>query len=112
MDTILLRIGITFTKRMSSAFGVVLLDNPINRLGLGLTQEPVLAGSIDPDNPLDVLLDLPHAHYMERRSRGGNDDNHGSLFMHMHCTESLGEVLGGNQMRGHDVVFVVENSRV
>ena len=49
---------------------------------------------------------------MERRSRGGNDDDSGSLSMHVYFTEISGGVLGENLIRGHDVVLDVDNIRV
>ena len=107
MDLILPRVGITFTSSMSRVSGVVLPDDPIKILGLEPTQELGLAVSVDPDNPLDVLLVLTPAHYMERRSRGSNDDDRGSLSMHVHFSENSGGGLGANIMRGHDKVFGV-----
>ena len=91
------------------ASSAVLPDDPIERMGLDPTVEPGLAGSVDPENPRDVLLAMPPAHYMERRSSHGD---HSSFSMHVHFTESSGGVLGANLMRGHDVVFDVENGRV
>ena len=55
-----------FTSTTISAYKLVLLDDTIERLGKEPTQEPVLAGLVDPNNKIDVLLALPPAHYMER----------------------------------------------
>ena len=68
--------------------------------------------SVDPENPLNVLLALPPAHYMEHICHGGNGEVSGSFSMHVHFTESSGGLLGMNLMRGHDAVFDVEKGRV
>ena len=112
MDQILPRVGTKFTSPTSSASNIVLMEDPIEILGLDPTQEPKLAGSVDPKNPLDVLLALPLAHYMERRLRGNNDDDCGSFSLRLHFTKSLGGILGENLTRGHDVVFDMENGRL
>ena len=95
------------TSPASSTPVVVLPDDPTKRLRLDPTKEPGLAGLVDTNNPLDVLLALPPTYYMEYRSRGGNDDKRISFSMHLHFTESSGGVLGANITRGHDVVFDV-----
>ena len=112
MDPILSKVGNWFASPKSSASGVVFPDNPIERLGLDPTQELVLVGLVYPENTRVVLLALPPMHCMERRSCDGNDDNYGSFSMHVHFTKSSGGVLGKNLIRGHDVVFDVENGRV
>ena len=48
---------------------------------------------------------------MECILRGGKYDNCVSLSMYVHFTESSGGVLGANLIRGHVVVFDVENGR-
>ena len=101
-----------FASLTSSASVIFLSDDMINRLGLDPTQELGLAESFDPNNPLNVLLALPPAHYMERRSCGGNNNDRGSFSMYVHFTKSSGVLLGANIMRGRDVVFDMENGRV
>ena len=49
---------------------------------------------------------------MEHRLRGGNNNDCGYFYMHVPFTKSSEGVLGVNQMRVHDIVFDVENSRV
>ena len=112
LDPILPRVGVHFSSSTSSASGVVLPGDPIERLGLDLTQEPVLAGLVNPENPLNILLALPPAHYMERTSHGSNEGDRGSFSMHVHFTEILGRLLGANIMIGLNVVFNVDNFRV
>ena len=65
-----------------------------------------LAGSLDPDHPLDVILAFPPSHYMEYRKRTG------MYVSRFYVTEHSGSVLGGNAMMGHDVVFDMENNRI
>ena len=92
--------------------GIVLSDDPIKRLGLDPTQELGLAVSVDPKNPLNILLALPPAHYMEHRLRGGNNNDCGYFYMHVPFTKSSEGVFGANLMSGPDVVFDIENGRV
>ena len=91
MDPIFPKVGIKFTSPMSSTSSVVLPDDPIEILGLDPTQEPGLTGLVDTKNLINVLLAPPHTHYIKRRSHGGNNNNCGSLSMHIQFTESSGD---------------------
>jgi hypothetical protein len=65
-----------------------------------------LAGSVDPDHPLDVLLAFPPSHYMEYSKKSGK------YSIRFSPSEFGGSVLGANAMMGHDVVFDVSNNRL
>lgn len=65
-----------------------------------------LAGPVDPDHPLDVLVAMPPSHYYEYEDR---KDGYVACFK---MTESSGAVLGSSLMMGHDVLFDVEDRLV
>jgi hypothetical protein len=68
---------------------------------------PGLAGNIDPDHPFDILVAIPPAHYVEYDS---DDDVYVGRFS---VSEGRGSVIGGNTMRGHDVLFdIPQNGRI
>lgn len=64
-----------------------------------------LAGDLDSDHPLDVIVAVPASHYMERISEGNYENR-------IYATETDGTVLGANTMMGHDVMFDPTNKRV
>lgn len=65
-----------------------------------------LAGDLDPDYPLDVLLAIPPEHYYEY------DPEEGGYVSRFYDSEGGGGVLGANAMMGHDVYFDVDNYRI
>jgi hypothetical protein len=65
-----------------------------------------LAGAIDPENPYDVILALPPAHYMEF------DDKARKYVARFYTEEGGGSVLGANAIMGHDVFFDIENNQI
>ena len=71
------------------------------------TALPGLAGSVDPENPNDVMLEIPPERYMLWRS---SMKAYKSAF-HMNDSSGFG-VLGANSMYGHDILFDVENKRI
>lgn len=66
-----------------------------------------LAGSLDEDNPNDVIFAIPSEHYMQKID--GKEDVYVSR---LYFSESGGGVIGANSMRGHDILFDWENHRV
>mmetsp|Transcript_3990 Transcript_3990/g.11354 ORF Transcript_3990/g.11354 Transcript_3990/m.11354 type:complete len:768 (+) Transcript_3990:2661-4964(+) len=64
-----------------------------------------LAGYLDPDHPLDVIVAIPPSHYMERLSNGQYQNR-------VYATETDGSVLGANTIMGHDVLFDPLNNRI
>jgi hypothetical protein len=62
-----------------------------------------LAGTLDPDNPYDIILAIPPSHYME-------PDAEGMYTSRFYTSERSGTVLGANSMMGHDIMFDVDNS--
>jgi hypothetical protein len=65
-----------------------------------------LAGDLDPDNPLDVIVAVPPEHYYEY------DDEANGYVSRFYDGEGSGGVIGANSMMGHDVYFDVDNSRI
>jgi hypothetical protein len=65
-----------------------------------------LAGDLDKDHPLDVILAVPPEHYYEY------DDEEGGYVSRFYDSEGSGGVIGANSMMGHDVFFDVENNRI
>jgi len=65
-----------------------------------------LAGDLDPENPLDVILAIPPEHYYEY------DPDVKGYVSRFYVDESSGGVLGANSMMGHDVYFDVTNFRI
>lgn len=65
-----------------------------------------LAGDLDKDHPLDVILAVPPEHYYEY------DDEEGGYVSRFYDSEGSGGVIGANAMMGHDVYFDVENDRI
>jgi hypothetical protein len=63
-----------------------------------------LAGSIDPDNPDDMILIVPPTHYLEY------DDAMNQYIPRIYMDESSGSVLGSNTIMGHDVYFDLDNN--
>ena len=62
--------------------------------------------AISPNSPQDVLLAIPPEHYMDRTPLT-------DLYTpRLTFSESSGGVLGANAMRGHNVLFDMENNRV
>jgi hypothetical protein len=58
-----------------------------------------LAGDLDPDHPLDILLAIPPEHYYEF------DPDVDGYVARFYVDEGSGGVLGANTMMGHDVYF-------
>lgn len=67
---------------------------------------PGLAGSIDKDHPLDILIAIPPQHYIEY------DSEDKSYSSRVYVDERSGSVLGANTMQSHDVFFDIENKRI
>jgi hypothetical protein len=65
-----------------------------------------LAGDLDPEYPLDVILAIPPEHYFEY------DPEEGGYVSRFYDNEGGGGVLGANAMMGHDVFFDVDNYRI
>jgi hypothetical protein len=65
-----------------------------------------LAGDLDKEYPLDVLLAIPPEHYYEF------DDSAGGYIARFYDDDGSGGVIGANAMMGHDVYFDVENNRI
>ncbi len=98
--------------------GMKLTDDEVQKLPTILIQlegvkgasdpnTPGLAINIDPDNPHDVLIAIPPAHYVEY---DGDNEAYVGRFS---VDEGHGSVLGANTMRGHDVFFdIAENNRI
>jgi len=58
-----------------------------------------LAGSLDPDHPLDVIVAMPPSHYMEY------DKERERYVPRFYMDEMWTPVIGANAMMGHDVNF-------
>jgi len=58
------------------------------------------------ENPRDVVLAIPAAHYMEF------DPDNGKYVPRFYTEESSGSVLGANAMMGHDVYFDIARGRI
>ncbi|KAL7446619.1 hypothetical protein ACHAXM_011641 [Skeletonema potamos] len=69
---------------------------------------PGLAGKMDLGTPNDVIFAIPANHYMEYNER---DDTY-SPRIYLDRDDSLGNVLGGNAMMGHDILFDMEAARI
>lgn len=65
-----------------------------------------LVGSLDSENPYDVLLAMPPSHYMEY------DNDMKKYVPRFYTDEGRGSVLGANVMMGHNVVFDQVNGRL
>jgi len=65
-----------------------------------------LAGDLDPEHPLDVLLAIPPSHYMEYQPESR------AYIAGFYFDEPQGSVLGANSMMLHDILFDVENNRI
>lgn len=65
-----------------------------------------LAATLDPNNPLDVLVAVPPSHYMEYQSAKG------MYVPGIYFEEADGSVLGANVMMLHDILFDVEGFRI
>lgn len=65
-----------------------------------------LAGALDPDHPLDVILAIPPEHYYEY------DPDVDGYVSRFYVDEGSGGVIGANSMMGHDVYFDVAQFRV
>ncbi|VEU36151.1 unnamed protein product [Pseudo-nitzschia multistriata] len=68
---------------------------------------PGLAGDLDPEHPLDVIVAVPPSHYMEHLSTGRYQNR-------IYATEKYpdGSVLGANTMMGHDILFDPTQNRI
>ena len=70
---------------------------------------PGLAGTLDSDNPYDVIVAIPPSHYLE-----GDVDKKGNFLgtytQRVYDNEAGGTVLGANTIMGHDVLFDLDNS--
>jgi len=64
-----------------------------------------LAGALDSEHPLDVILALPPSHYMELDSKG-------KYVARFYDDEGGGSVIGANAMMGHNVFFDMESKRI
>lgn len=67
---------------------------------------PHLAGSLDPDRPLDILVAIPPSHYMEYQ------EDIAMYVSGIYFENAEGSVIGSNVMLMHDVYFDVEHERV
>ena len=65
-----------------------------------------LAGDLDPEHPLDVVLAIPPEHYYEY------DPDVQGYVARFYADESSGVVLGANSMMGHDVYFDITSFRI
>lgn len=74
--------------------------------GLDPTTTPGLAGNLDQDHPLDVIVAIPPEHFYEY------DPDEGGYVSRFYVDEGDGGVLGANAMMGHNVHFDVENRRI
>eukprot|EP00979_Chaetoceros_neogracilis_P005789 scaffold1094_cov241-Chaetoceros_neogracile.AAC.2 len=93
--------------------GMTLTEEEVNKLPTILIQLEGVVGTdsigglaykIDPQNPGDVLLAIPPAHYIEYDT--GSKHYIGRFSM----SEGRGSVIGANTMRGHDVFFDIPSS--
>ena len=60
-----------------------------------------LAGKLDPDHPLDVIVAVPPSHYMTLTP--GSDNRYRASIFESADREGSATVLGANLMRGHDM---------
>jgi len=65
-----------------------------------------LAGDLDPDHPLDVILAIPPQHFYEY------DPDVKGYVSRFYVDEGSGGVLGANSMMGHDVYFDITSFRI
>jgi hypothetical protein len=65
-----------------------------------------LASTMDPANPIDVLLAVPPSHYMEYQVAKR------MYVPGIYFEEADGSVLGANVLMSHEVLFDVENGRI
>ena len=65
-----------------------------------------LAGGLDGDNPLDIVIAMPASHYMEY------DSTENRYIARLYLEERSGSVLGANLMMGHDVVFDIDGGKI
>jgi hypothetical protein len=70
-----------------------------------------LAGDLDPDHPYDVLVAVPPSHYMERFDAEGST-RFKAGFVEASSRENGKNVLGANVMRGHNILFDLEDDRL
>ena len=101
-----------FTKEELTQQPTILLqisgDEVINQAALDASTNGHivgLAGDLDKDHPLDVILAIPPEHYYEY------DDEEGGYVSRFYDNGGMG-VIGANSMMGHDVYFDVENDRI
>jgi hypothetical protein len=100
--------AISLTKKELAALPTVLFqlvgDETIN--GALVDGASGLAGDLDPEHPLDILLAFPPSHYYEY------DPEKNLYTSRFYLTESRGSVLGANAMMGHNVLFDSDNGRI
>ena len=65
-----------------------------------------LAGSVDPENPHDVILAIPPTHYMEW------EPEEDTYVFRLYTDQEKGSVLGANALMGHDVFFDLSHKRI
>lgn len=65
-----------------------------------------LAGSLDPEHPLDVIVAMPPTHYMQY------DKNYQKYVPRFYLNEMWDPVLGANAMMGHDINFNEEENHI
>lgn len=70
------------------------------------SKSAMLAGDVDPESPLDVIVAIPPTSYMEYSPLSK------MYTSRIYFTESQGGVLGANAMLGHNVLFDWGNGRV
>ena len=68
-----------------------------------------LAGDLDPEHPLDVIVTMPASHYLELEP--GGEESYVRTISTSTNSET-GSVLGGNFMRGHDILFNIDDQRL
>jgi len=68
---------------------------------------PGLAGSLDPNNPHDIILAIPPSHYMERNK--GSDTYTARFYVD---EQGYTATIGANTMMGHDVFFDMEEGSI
>eukprot|EP00978_Attheya_sp_CCMP212_P013518 scaffold33965_cov51-Attheya_sp.AAC.2 len=65
-----------------------------------------LAGSLDPENPTDIIMTMPASHYMEW------DSKRNYYVSRLYLTEGYRGVMGANSLMGHDFLFDIDAQRV
>lgn len=83
-----------------------IVSNADSNPGMDPYQTPGLAGSLDPDNPHDVILACPPSHYMEY------DPERGTYTSRIYMTEYNFATLGAKAMMGHNILFDVQSDRI